>query len=60
MNVGGPLGVANSLVRGGNGSANQGISPTDNQATGVTSTRATPPAPPPSRSASSPATSPSS
>lgn len=38
INVGGPLSVANSLVKGGNGAANQGVSPADNQATGVVST----------------------
>jgi type IV pilus assembly protein PilQ len=37
INVG-PLGAANSLVRGGNGSGAQGLSPTDNQGTAVTST----------------------
>lgn len=38
VNVGGPLSAANSLIRGGTGAANQGVSPTDNQGTAITST----------------------
>lgn len=36
--IGGPLGAANGLIKGGNGSSGQGLSPADNQATAITST----------------------
>lgn len=38
LNIGGPLGAANGLIRGGTGAANQGLSPSDNQGTAVVST----------------------
>lgn len=37
INIGGPLGAANSLIRGGTGASNQGLSPGDNQGTAVVS-----------------------
>lgn len=37
VNVGGPLAAANSLIKGGSGAANQGISPPGNEATAITS-----------------------
>lgn len=37
VNLGGPLGAANSLIRGGTGSAGGGLSPSDNQGTSVVS-----------------------
>jgi hypothetical protein len=37
LNVGGPLGAANALTRGGSGATGQGLSPSDNQGTAVTS-----------------------
>lgn len=36
--IGGPLGAANALIKGGNGSSGQGLSPADNKATAITST----------------------
>ncbi|MBX3386659.1 MAG: hypothetical protein KF768_08825 [Phycisphaeraceae bacterium] len=38
INIGGPLAAANSLIRGGTGAANQGLSPANNQGTAITST----------------------
>lgn len=38
INVGGPLGAANALIKGGTGAANSGVSPGDNQAHAITST----------------------
>lgn len=37
ISIGGPLGAANGLIRGGNGSSGQGLSPSDNQGTAITS-----------------------
>lgn len=37
LNIGGPLGAANGLIRGGTGGSASGLSPTDNQGTAVTS-----------------------
>lgn len=37
LSIGGPLGAANGLIKGGNGSSGQGLSPADNQATAITS-----------------------
>lgn len=38
INIGGPLSAANNLIKGGTGAANQGLSPSDNQGTAITST----------------------
>ncbi len=37
LNIGGPLGAANGLIRGGTGGSASGLSPSDNQGTAVTS-----------------------
>ena len=38
LNVGGPLSTVNSLIKGGNGTSGQGVSPTNTPATAVAST----------------------
>jgi type IV pilus secretin PilQ/predicted competence protein len=38
INVGGPLGAAQALIKGGNGTTGSGVSPTDNQAHAITTT----------------------
>ncbi len=37
LNLGGPLGAANSLIRGGTGASGQGLSPSDNQGSAIVS-----------------------
>lgn len=38
INIGGPLGAAQGLIKGGNGTGNQGLSPADNKGQAITST----------------------